>query len=46
MVGAFGNVGGVTFLTLYALDAVNASSFFLIIAGAAVLCFWMSHKVI
>ena len=39
MVGAFGNVGGVTFLTLYALDAVNASSFFLIIAAAAVLCF-------
>lgn len=34
MTGAYGNVGGVTFLTVYSF--VDASTFFLVIAGAAV----------
>ena len=36
MVGAYGNVGGVTFLTV--LSFVDASTFFLVIAGAAAVC--------
>ncbi len=36
MVGAYGNVGGVTFLTVYSF--VDTSTFFMIIAGAAALC--------
>ncbi|KZZ77738.1 hypothetical protein A3766_28090 [Oleiphilus sp. HI0132] len=36
MVGAYGNVGGVTFLTVYSF--VDASTFFMVIAGAAVAC--------
>ncbi len=36
MVGAYGNVGGVTFLTVYSF--VDTSTFFMVIAGAAVLC--------
>ncbi|GGX40131.1 NarK family nitrate/nitrite MFS transporter [Saccharospirillum salsuginis] len=36
MVGAYGNVGGVMFLTMYSF--VDASTFFLAIAGAAALC--------
>lgn len=37
MVGAYGNVGGVTFLTVYSF--VDTSTFFLVIAGAAAICF-------
>lgn len=37
MVGAYGNVGGVTFLTVYSF--VDTSTFFLVIAAAAALCF-------
>lgn len=37
MVGAFGNVGGVTFLTVYSF--VDTSTFFMVIAGAAAICF-------
>lgn len=37
MAGAFGNVGAVTYLTT--LMFVDASSFFLIIAGSATICF-------
>ncbi|MEZ0121649.1 MAG: NarK family nitrate/nitrite MFS transporter [Candidatus Reddybacter sp.] len=36
MVGAYGNVGGVTFLTVYSF--VDTSTFFMVIAGAAALC--------
>ncbi len=36
MVGAFGNVGGVTFLTVYSF--VDTSTFFMVISGAAVVC--------
>jgi NNP family nitrate/nitrite transporter-like MFS transporter len=36
MVGAYGNVGGVTFLTVYSF--VNTSTFFMIIAAAAGIC--------
>jgi len=39
MVGAYGNVGGVTFLTVYSF--VDTSTFFMVIAGAAVACFAM-----
>lgn len=39
MVGAYGNVGGVTFLTVYSF--VDASTFFLVIAAAAFLCLLM-----
>ena len=35
MAGAYGNVGGVTFLTVYSF--VDASTFFMVIAGAAIL---------
>ncbi|MBU6951873.1 MULTISPECIES: NarK family nitrate/nitrite MFS transporter [unclassified Hahella] len=37
MAGAYGNVGGVTFLTVYSF--VDASTFFMVIAGAAAVCF-------
>lgn len=37
MVGAYGNVGAVVFLTVFSLVA-EASSFFLVIAGCAVFC--------
>lgn len=37
MVGAYGNVGAVTFLTVYSF--VDASTFFMVIAGAAAACF-------
>jgi MFS transporter, NNP family, nitrate/nitrite transporter len=37
MVGAFGNVGAVTYLTV--LSFVDASTFFLVIAGSAAVCF-------
>ncbi|ARN74344.1 NarK family nitrate/nitrite MFS transporter [Oceanicoccus sagamiensis] len=37
MAGAYGNVGGVTFLTV--LSFVDASTFFMVIAGCAALCF-------
>lgn len=37
MAGAFGNVGAVTFLTV--LSFVDASTFFVVIAGAAAVCF-------
>lgn len=37
MVGAYGNVGGVTFLTVYSF--MDASGFFMVIAAAAVVCF-------
>ncbi|RMF14319.1 MAG: MFS transporter, partial [Gammaproteobacteria bacterium] len=36
MVGAYGNVGAVTFLTV--LSFVDASTFFMVIAGAAAIC--------
>ena len=36
MTGAFGNVGAVTFLTVYSF--VDASTFFLVIAGSAMVC--------
>ena len=36
MVGAYGNVGAVTFLTVYSF--VDTSTFFMVIAGAAVVC--------
>lgn len=36
MVGAYGNVGAVTFLTVYSF--VDASTFFMVIAGAAAVC--------
>jgi len=36
MAGAYGNVGAVTFLTCYSF--VDASTFFMIIAGAAACC--------
>ena len=36
MVGAYGNVGGVTFLTVYSF--VDTSTFFMVIAGAAGIC--------
>jgi len=36
MVGAFGNVGGVTYLTVYSF--VDTSTFFMVIAGSAVFC--------
>jgi len=36
MVGAYGNVGGVTFLTVYSF--VDTSTFFMVIAGAAAIC--------
>ena len=36
MVGAYGNVGGVMFLTVYSF--VDASTFFMVIAAAAALC--------
>ncbi len=39
MVGAYGNVGGVTFLTVYSF--VDASTFFMVIAGAAAVCMVM-----
>ena len=39
MVGAFGNVGGVTFLTVYSF--VDASTFFMVIGASAVLCLIM-----
>ena len=39
MTGAFGNVGGVTFLTV--LSFVDSSQFFMVIAGAAVICLLM-----
>ncbi|ROS01640.1 NNP family nitrate/nitrite transporter-like MFS transporter [Sinobacterium caligoides] len=39
MVGAYGNVGGVTFLTVYSF--VDTSTFFMVIAGAAIICFLM-----
>jgi len=39
MVGAYGNVGAVTFLTVYSF--VDASAFFLVIAGAAAVCLWL-----
>ena len=39
MVGAFGNVGGVTFLTVYSF--VDASTFFMVIAASAVVCLVM-----
>lgn len=39
MVGAYGNVGAVTFLTCYSF--VDTSQFFMIIAGAAVVNFFM-----
>jgi len=37
MAGAYGNVGGVTFLTV--LSFVDASTFFMVIAAAAAVCF-------
>ncbi|MEH6589853.1 MAG: NarK family nitrate/nitrite MFS transporter [Halioglobus sp.] len=37
MAGAFGNVGGVTYLTV--LSFVDSSTFFMVIAASAVLCF-------
>ena len=37
MVGAYGNVGGVTFLTVYSF--VDASTFFMVIGCAAIVCF-------
>ena len=37
MVGAYGNVGAVTFLTVYSF--VDASTFFMVISGAAIICF-------
>lgn len=37
MAGAFGNVGAVTYLTV--LSFVDSSTFFLVIAGSAALCF-------
>jgi len=37
MVGAYGNVGAVTFLTVYSFT--SPSTFFLVIAGAAACCF-------
>lgn len=37
MVGAYGNVGGVTFLTVYSF--VDTSTFFMVIAGTATICF-------
>ena len=37
MVGAFGNVGGVTYLTVYSF--VDTSTFFMVIAGSAAVCF-------
>ncbi len=37
MVGAYGNVGGVTFLTVYSF--VDASTFFMVIGAAAIVCF-------
>jgi len=37
MAGAYGNVGAVTFLTVYSF--VDASTFFMVIAGAAAVCF-------
>jgi len=37
MVGAYGNVGAVTFLTVYSF--VDASTFFMFIAGSAAVCF-------
>jgi len=36
MVGAYGNVGGVTFLTVYSF--VDTSTFFMVIAGSAAVC--------
>jgi len=36
MVGAYGNVGGVTFLTVYSF--VDTSTFFMVIACAAIVC--------
>ena len=36
MVGAYGNVGGVTFLTVYSF--VDASTFFMVIAASAAVC--------
>lgn len=39
MVGAYGNVGAVTFLTTYSF--VDASTFFMVIAGAAAVCLGM-----
>lgn len=39
MVGAYGNVGAVTFLTTYSF--VDASTFFMVIAGAAAICLGM-----
>ncbi len=37
MVGAYGNVGAVTFLTVYSF--VDASTFFMVIGGSAIICF-------
>jgi NNP family nitrate/nitrite transporter-like MFS transporter len=37
MVGAYGNVGAVTFLTVYSF--VDTSTFFMVIASSAVICF-------
>ncbi|MBL4608573.1 MAG: NarK family nitrate/nitrite MFS transporter [Pseudomonadales bacterium] len=39
MVGAYGNVGGVTFLTVYSF--VDTSTFFMVIAGAAAVCLFL-----
>ncbi len=39
MVGAYGNVGAVTYLTTFTF--VDASTFFLVIAGSAVICFFL-----
>jgi len=41
MVGAYGNVGAVTFLTV--LSFVSAQIFFMVIAGAAVLTVIATH---
>ncbi len=39
MTGAYGNVGGVVFLTIYSLPSVSTATFFLVIAASSSLAF-------
>ena len=41
MAGAYGNVGGVTFLTVYSF--VSPSTFFMVIAGSSIMGFVASY---
>ncbi|MBT3340844.1 MAG: NarK family nitrate/nitrite MFS transporter [Planctomycetes bacterium] len=42
MVGAYGNVGAVCFLTVFSLEGVDGSTFFSVIGGCAIFCLIVS----